>query len=70
MAMIIALFVSSNFALYHELSKEVLEKTNAVAVVSYLTIYAICIYENPLTVSFVRPLAERSWESREPGSMP
>lgn len=34
MATIIALFVSSNFAFYHELSKEVLQKTNAVAVVS------------------------------------
>lgn len=34
MAMIIALFVASNFAFYHELSKEVLQKTNAVAIVS------------------------------------
>jgi hypothetical protein len=69
MAIIIALFVSSNFALYHELSKEVLEKTNAVAIVSNL-IHAVCICENPLTGSSVRPSAERSWESREPGSMP
>lgn len=59
MAMIIALFVSSNFALYHELSKEVLEKTNAVAIVSYLNIHAVCICENSLTGSSVRPSAER-----------
>jgi amino acid transporter len=34
MATIIVLFVSSSFAFYHELSKEVLQKTNAVAIVS------------------------------------
>ncbi|KAI9783532.1 MAG: hypothetical protein M1839_003702 [Geoglossum umbratile] len=32
MAMVMALFVSSSFAFYHELSKDVLQKTNAVAV--------------------------------------
>jgi hypothetical protein len=59
MAMIIALFVLSNFALYHELSKEVLEKTNAVAIVSCLNIHAVCSCENPLTGSSVRLSVER-----------
>lgn len=34
MAIIMTLFVLSNFAFYHELSKEVLQETNAVAIVS------------------------------------
>jgi hypothetical protein len=70
MATIIVLFVSSSFAFYHELSKEVLQKTNAVAIVSELDIHAVCIFVNPLTGSSVRPSAERYWESRAPGSMP
>ena len=34
MAAVITLFVLSTYAFYHELSKEVLQETNAVAIVS------------------------------------